>query len=152
MSELQVIVEHLNKEPFRLGLSLVAFDEKSNFELLQILNEVFTEIDTKHQVDLRNEADEQRAHRYLEFLQLLKFPLPRDVENFREALIHGDRQVLLPILHWALKNLQGHKKRAYLGRFLAPLNVPQEYFGNESKSVGLVCFFSLAVGLHTCAS
>ncbi|KAF1773389.1 Intraflagellar transport protein 81 [Phytophthora cactorum] len=49
MSELQLIVEHLNKEPFRLGLTLVAFDEKSNFELLQILHEVFVEIDpTRH--------------------------------------------------------------------------------------------------------
>lgn len=132
MSELKLIVEQLNKEPFRLGLTLVAFDEKSNFELLQILNEVFTEIDAKHNVDLRNEADEQRAYRYLEFLQLLKFPLPRDIDSFRDALIHGDRQVLYQILHWALKNLSGHKKRAYLGRFLAPLNVPQEYFGNES--------------------
>jgi intraflagellar transport protein 81 len=57
----------------------VAFDEKSNFELLQILNEVFTEIDSKHNVDLRKEADEQRAFRYLEFLQLLKFPLPQNM-------------------------------------------------------------------------
>ncbi|TYZ60263.1 hypothetical protein PybrP1_008494 [[Pythium] brassicae (nom. inval.)] len=134
MSELQLIVEQLNQEPFRLGLTLVAFDEKSNFELLQILNEVFAEIDAKHNVDLRSEADEQRALRYLEFLQLLKFPLPRDVEGFRDALVHGDRQALYPILHWALKNLAGHKKRAYLGRFLAPLNVPQEFFGNETLS------------------
>lgn len=131
MSELQAIVEHLNKEPFRLGLTLVGFDEKSNFELLQILNEVLTEIDSKHNVDLRAETDEMRAYRYLEFLQLLKFPLPRDVDTFREALIHGDRQVMYPILHWALKNLAGHKKRAYLGRYLAPLNVPQEFFGND---------------------
>ncbi|GLE05425.1 hypothetical protein PINS_up014438 [Pythium insidiosum] len=141
MSELQLIVEQLNKEPFRLGLTLVAFDEKSNFELLQILNEVFTEIDSKHNVDLRAEADEARALRYLEFLQLLKFPLPRDIDGFREALIHGDRQVLYPILHWALKALPAHKKRAYLGRFLAPLNVPQEFFGNEGASLA-----SLALG------
>lgn len=137
MSELQLIVEQLNKEPFRLGLTLVAFDEKSNFELLQLVNEVFIEIDqAKHNVDLRSEADEQRAGRYLEFLQLLKFPLPRDVGSFRDALVHGDRQALYPILHWALKNLAGHKKRAYLGRFLAPLNVPQEFFGNESAYSG----------------
>lgn len=44
----------------------------------------------------------------------------------------GDRQVVYAILHWALKSLPTHKKRAYLGRFLAPLNVPQEYFGDES--------------------
>ncbi|KAF4032172.1 Intraflagellar transport 81 calponin homology domain [Phytophthora infestans] len=134
MSELQLIVEHLNKEPFRLGLTLVAFDEKSNFELLQILHEVFVEIDpTRHSgVDLRAEADEARAQRYLEFLQLLKFPLPRDIDGFREALVHGDRQTIYTLLHWALKSLSAHQKRAYLGRFLAPLNVPQEYFGDGS--------------------
>ncbi|OWZ14741.1 Intraflagellar Transport Protein 81 [Phytophthora megakarya] len=134
MSELQLIVEHLNKEPFRLGLTLVAFDEKSNFELLQILHEVFVEIDPpRHSgVDLRAEADEVRAQRYLEFLQLLKFPLPRDVDGFRDALAHGDRQTIYTLLHWALKSLPAHQKRAYLGRFLAPLNVPQEYFGDGS--------------------
>ncbi|ETK73470.1 hypothetical protein F441_20023 [Phytophthora nicotianae CJ01A1] len=134
MSELQLIVENLNKEPFRLGLTLVAFDEKSNFELLQILHEVFVEIDpTRHSgVDLRAEADEVRAQRYLEFLQLLKFQLPRDLDGFREALAHGDRQTIYTLLHWALKSLPAHQKRAYLGRFLAPLNVPQEYFGDGS--------------------
>lgn len=132
MSELQLIVEQLNKEPFRLGLTLVGFDEKSNFELLQVLNDVLVEMDaSKHSVDLRRESDEARAMRYLEFLQLLKFPLPRDLEGFRDALMQGDRQVVYAILHWALKSLPTHKKRAYLGRFLAPLNVPQEYFGNE---------------------
>ncbi|ETO61871.1 hypothetical protein F444_20161 [Phytophthora nicotianae P1976] len=134
MSELQLIVENLNKGPFRLGLTLVAFDEKSNFELLQILHEVFVEIDpTRHSgVDLRAEADEVRAQRYLEFLQLLKFQLPRDLDGFREALAHGDRQTIYTLLHWALKSLPAHQKRAYLGRFLAPLNVPQEYFGDGS--------------------
>ncbi|KAG7388957.1 Intraflagellar transport protein 81 [Phytophthora boehmeriae] len=134
MTELQLIVECLNKEPFRLGLTLVAFDEKSNFELLQILQEVFVEIDpTRHSgVDLRAEADEARAQRYLEFLQLLKFPLPRDLDGFREALVHGDRQTIYSLMFWALKSLPAHQKRAYLGRFLAPLNVPQEYFGDGS--------------------
>lgn len=134
MSELQLIVEHLNKEPFRLGLTLVAFDEKSNFEMLQILNEVFIEIDpTRHSgVDLRAEADEVRAQRYLEFLQLLKFPLPRDIDGFREALAHGDRHAIETLLYWALKSLPAHQKRAYLGRFLAPLNIPQECFGDGS--------------------
>ncbi|CEG42166.1 uncharacterized protein PHALS_12463 [Plasmopara halstedii] len=134
MSELQFIVEHLNKKPFCLGLTLVAFDEKSNFELLQITHEVFVEIDpTRHSgVDLRAEADESRAQRYLEFLQLLKFPLPRDINGFREALAHGDRQTIDTLLYWALKSLPAHQKRAYLGRFLAPLNVPQEHFGDGS--------------------
>ena len=137
MSELQLIVEQLNKEPFRLGLTLVAFDEKSNFELLQILNQVLTEIDSKHNVDLRAETDEARVYRYMEFLQLMRFPLPRDLDGFREALLHGERQVLHSILYWALQSLQAHKTRAYLGRFLAPLNVPQDILGNDGMVLHL---------------
>lgn len=76
MSELQFIVDHLKKEPFKLDLTLVAFDEKNNFELLQILNTVFVHIDAKHAVDLRTEADDDRAARMLESLQLLRYPLP----------------------------------------------------------------------------
>ncbi|OQS07614.1 Intraflagellar Transport Protein 81 [Thraustotheca clavata] len=132
MSELQLIVEKLNKEPFNHNFTLVAFDEKSNFELLQILNEVFSAMDARHNIDLRDELDEQRTYRYMELLQLLKFQLPQDIEDFRENLTRGERMVVYPILYWALKNFPVHKKRAYLGRFLAPLQVPQEFLGNDT--------------------
>ncbi|OQR98409.1 Intraflagellar Transport Protein 81 [Achlya hypogyna] len=132
MSELQLIVEKLNKEPFNHNFTLVAFDEKSNFELLQILNEVFAEMDSRHNIDIRDELDEQRTYRYMELLQLLKYQLPPDLDGFREGLSHGERYVVYPILYWALKGFAVHKKRAYLGRFLAPLQVPQEFLGNES--------------------
>ncbi|KDO31490.1 hypothetical protein SPRG_04104 [Saprolegnia parasitica CBS 223.65] len=131
MSELQLIVEKLNKEPFNHNFTLVAFDEKSNFELLQILNEVFAAMDSRHNVDLRDELDEQRTYRYMELLQLLKYQLPPDLDGFREGLSHGERYVVYPILYWALKSFPVHKKRAYLGRFLAPLQVPQEFLGND---------------------
>ncbi|ETW10174.1 hypothetical protein H310_00544 [Aphanomyces invadans] len=132
MSEVQLIVEKLNKEPFNHNFTLVAFDEKSNFELLQVLNEVFAEMDSRHKIDIRDELDEQRTYRYMETLQLLKYQLPPDIESFREGLTHGERYVVYPILYWALKNFSAHKKRAYLGRFLAPLQVPQEFLGNDS--------------------
>ncbi|KAF0715670.1 hypothetical protein AaE_011282 [Aphanomyces astaci] len=132
MSEVQAIVEKLNKDPFNHNFTLVAFDEKSNFELLQVLNEVFAEMDSRHKIDIRDELDEQRTYRYMETLQLLKYQLPPDMDSFREGLSHGERYVVYPILYWALKNFNVHKKRAYLGRFLAPLQVPQEFLGNDS--------------------
>ena len=57
----------------------MAFDEKSNFELLQILNDVFVEMDSRHDVDLRDEPDEQRAYRMVEFLKLLKYPINQEL-------------------------------------------------------------------------
>nr|CCA19459.1 Intraflagellar Transport Protein 81 putative [Albugo laibachii Nc14] len=135
MSELQFIVDHLKKDPFKLDLSLVGFDEKNNFELLQILNTVFVQIDSKHAVDLRVETDHDRTARMLEFLQLLRYPLPSssgEIENFRDGLVQGDHGVVYPILHWALRNLAHHQKRAYLGKYLVSINVPQEFFMDQA--------------------
>lgn len=132
MSDLRFIVQRLNDAPFNKKLSLVAFDEKSNFELLQILNDVFVEMDSRHDVDLRDEPDEQRGYRMTEFLKLLKYPIPGDHEQFRENISRGGSHMLYPILQWALQNLAIHKKRAYLGRYLAPLQVPQEFLGDDA--------------------
>ncbi|KAF0696267.1 Aste57867_12965 [Aphanomyces stellatus] len=145
MTELQLIVEKLNKEPFNHNFTLVAFDEKSNFELLQVLNEVFAEMDSRHKVDIRDELDEQRTYRFMELLQLLKYQLPPDIDSFRDGLTHGERYVVYPVLYWALKNFPVHKKRAYLGRFLAPLQVPQEFLGNDCT----YCFRSTLLMVDT---
>lgn len=52
-------------------------------------------------------------------------------ELFREELTLGDRQVVYPILHWILKNLSMHQKRAYLGQYLKPVPVPSEFLMDE---------------------
>ena len=43
------IVARLNGEPFSMNLSLVTFDEKEPFELMEILNAVLAIVDTKQQ-------------------------------------------------------------------------------------------------------
>jgi len=60
----------------------VSFDEKSSSpaELLQLLNDVFAELDAKtHRVSAADEPPEIAGPRILGFLQLLKYPLPADV-------------------------------------------------------------------------
>lgn len=48
MSEqLKVIVEQLNKEPFKKNFNLITFDSLEPMQLLQILNDVLAEIDPK---------------------------------------------------------------------------------------------------------
>lgn len=48
MSEqLKFIVEQLNLEPFRKNLNLITFDSLEPMQLLQVLNDVLAEIDSK---------------------------------------------------------------------------------------------------------
>ena len=50
MSAQQFIVDRLNEPPFNMRLTLVAFDEKSPFELLEIVNAIMAQLSTEHQV------------------------------------------------------------------------------------------------------
>ncbi len=45
ITELKTIVDSLNAHPFRMNLTLVGFSNKSSTELLQIVNDVFTDLD-----------------------------------------------------------------------------------------------------------
>lgn len=45
--QLKFIVEQLNREPFNKNLNLITFDSVEPTQLLQILNDVLAEIDSK---------------------------------------------------------------------------------------------------------
>lgn len=59
----------------------VTFDEKASnaTELLQLVNDVFAELDRAHRVDVREEPPEAAGQRLVAFLQVLKYPLPADL-------------------------------------------------------------------------
>ena len=54
----------------------------------------------------------------------------------KATLAAGEKTAVYPILHWALQRLPGLKKRAYLARFLLPVDVPQEYLQVRGLGVG----------------
>lgn len=62
-SEIHVIVERLNDAPFNLQLTLAAFDEKSPFELLEVVNLVMGHLSDEHKIDLRDETPERTINR-----------------------------------------------------------------------------------------
>jgi intraflagellar transport protein 81 len=45
--QVKFIVERLNREPFKRNLNFISFDSISGNNLLQLLNDVFSEIDPK---------------------------------------------------------------------------------------------------------
>lgn len=73
--ELQFIVDRMNEPPFQMNLTMVAFDEKSPFELLEVVNEVMAQLSSQHRTDLRDETPEATATRMLDFLRVLNYKI-----------------------------------------------------------------------------
>ncbi|KAM4576996.1 intraflagellar transport protein 81 homolog [Odontesthes bonariensis] len=135
MSEqLKFIVEQLNRDPFKKNFNLITFDSLEPMQLLQILNDVLAEIDPKQAIDIREEMPEQTVKRMCSLLGMLKYKPPgnlSDVSSFRQGLVTGSKPVIHPILHWLLQRVPELKKRAYLARFLAKLEVPAEFLQDD---------------------
>uniref|UniRef100_A0A7R9UGH9 IFT81 calponin homology domain-containing protein n=1 Tax=Pinguiococcus pyrenoidosus TaxID=172671 RepID=A0A7R9UGH9_9STRA len=136
MAEIQAIVSKLNEAPFRMNLRLLDLDEKSPVELLEVLRVVLSELDPQHDVDPQTEDPEARVARTMTFLRLMKFQLPNNsseaAEKFRQGLLEGERNTVYNVLYWILERLPQLQKRAYLARYLAPIEVPQDYFQDEN--------------------
>ena len=93
------IVDRLNEPPFLMQLTMVAFDEKSPFELLEIVNNIMAQLSPQHRTDLRDETPETTANRMLEFLRVLnykivraKYPLTVNVWPVKNRLHHIHRR------------------------------------------------------------
>eukprot|EP01135_Chromosphaera_perkinsii_P007956 Nk52_evm28s1073 gene=Nk52_evmTU28s1073 len=136
MSEqVKFIIEWLNKDPLEKRLTLISFDELTPLELLQLLNDVFSELSPLQKADLRQEPPEDTVIRMLEFLRILKYKPSIDPTEFRQGLIQGDRPVVYPILAWIIEKFDDCKKRAYLARYLVPLDVPEDYLMEQDVNV-----------------
>ena len=133
--QVKFIVEKLNKEPFKKTLNFINFDNLQGNSLLQILNDVFAEIDPKQKVDIRDEGPEQTAVRMFNLLKVLKYRPPDDnINAFRNGLVTGDKVHIHPILKWGLEKLTELKKRAYLARFLVKVEISPEFLSDPNVS------------------
>ncbi|XP_029422467.1 intraflagellar transport protein 81 homolog isoform X6 [Nannospalax galili] len=133
--QIKFIVDNLNNEPFKKNYNLITFDSLGPMQLLQVLNDVLSEIDSKQDVDIREEMPEQTAKRMLSLLGILKYKPPgnaTDMSTFRQGLVIGSKPVIYPVLHWLLQRSNELKKRAYLARFLIKLEVPSEFLQDET--------------------
>ncbi|XP_076030655.1 intraflagellar transport protein 81 homolog [Oratosquilla oratoria] len=129
--EIKYIVGELNKAPYNRNYNLITFDGLTPEQLLQVLNDVFAEIDSKNRLDIREEEPEQMAVRMLGMLRILKYKPPdENLGNFRRDLVFGESHVIYPILHWLLERMDELKKRAYLAKYLVKLEVPSEILGD----------------------
>ena len=131
--QLRFIVDKLNTPPFSNKFNMVTFDALDTPSLHQVLNDVLAEISSEHRIDLRQEQFEQTAVRIFSFLKVLKYN-PNQGEGlnaFRQGLIEGDKTATYALLYWLLERMPDHKKRAYLSKYLAKIDIPAEFQQDE---------------------
>ena len=59
---MKYIVDRLNETPYNKNFNLISFDSLQSLQLLQILNDVMTEINPQMASDLRDEDPEARGN------------------------------------------------------------------------------------------
>lgn len=135
MSGISFIVDKLNQKPFSRDFTLVSFDELSPFELLELLNDVLVYLEPQvHNVDLREETtvDGATGTRIADFLRILQYSVPSNVDQFKQQLSRGDRNAIYPVLHYLLSRLEPMKTRAYLARYLKNVEIPPAFLHDET--------------------
>lgn len=132
MEKIALIVERLNGSPFNKGIStMTEFDSKSSLELLDLMCEIVKNIDPE-QEGIYKEPTEFRVRRIIQFLVVMKFNIPEDqMEDFSGLLLAGDKEILHTIMHWCLQRFDHLQKRAYLAKYLMPVDIPAEFLGED---------------------
>lgn len=111
-----------------MNLTLVDFDDKSPYELIELLNTVVGELDEEQKKEKHaNETPDEHNERVGGFLTILGFPAEHK-PNFK----HGDKKTVQNVLFWILQRPQDLKRIAYTAKFLVELQVPDEFQMDET--------------------
>lgn len=132
MEKIAFIVDRLNQPPFNKNIStMTELDSKLGSELVDLLCEVIVGADPD-QEPIFKEPFDFRVRRIMQFLQIMKFNIPEDhVEDFQNLLLNTDKEVLYTIMHWTLQRFEHIQKRAYLAKYLMPLDIPAEFLNED---------------------
>ena len=124
----QEIVAVLRRPPFNETLTLMSFEEKREYELLELIVKVMGMIDKSIKLDTNNTEECLKAT--FDFLKIVKFPYPSD-RQLQEDLARGDKRLLIQILHFLLTNLKALTKTYYVNKYITPVQISDEYQGDE---------------------
>ena len=125
---IQDIVAILKNPPFNETMTLFSFEEKKEYELLDLIIKVMGMIDKSVQLDNGDTAACLKA--VFEFLQILKFPYPSE-RQLQDDLARGDKRLLIQILHFLLTGLRTLSDKYYVNKFTSQINISQEYLGDD---------------------
>lgn len=110
---------------------MTELDSKTSLELLDLMCEIVCAIDPE-QEEIYKESTEFRIRRIIQFLVVMKFNIPEEqMEDFSNLLLDGDKEMLQTIMHWCLQRFEHLQKRAYLAKYLMPVEIPAEFFNED---------------------
>ncbi|KMS64510.1 hypothetical protein BVRB_019540 [Beta vulgaris subsp. vulgaris] len=104
MDELRSVVNELNKPPFSKGLTLVSLDQKTAPELLQLIIDVLSEMDSKMKLNVKHEQKDVAVYAITDFVAMLNYkPAVENRNDFQAQLNEDNRRVIHSLLHWLLR-------------------------------------------------
>ena len=127
--DIKEIVLLLNEPPFKENISLVGLEELSTFDLGDLVFKIFKYFDPDVNISAKNTQPQEIIFQVTQFLKILSYESDF-TPDWEQGLLNGDRKVIYPIQYYLLKNLTALKKRAYLAKFLVPLDIPEEFAGD----------------------
>ena len=133
MEKIAFIVDRLNAPPFSKGYSTMAeFDNINGFDLFNILCSIIVEIDAEQEA-IYKEPSEFQIQRIIHFLNIMKYSnsMMNDIEEFQGLLTIGDKNILNDIIYWLLSKYDTLQKRAYLAKYLLPIDIPPEFMNDD---------------------
>jgi intraflagellar transport protein 81 len=119
----------LNEPPFHENISLVGLDEMTTFDLGDLVFKIFKYLNPDININARQTQPQEIIFQVTEFLRILSYESEFSPE-WESGLLNGDRKIIYPIYYFLLKNAPALKKRAYLAKFLVPLDIPADYVGD----------------------
>ena len=124
----QEIVAVLKNPPFKQTLTLLSFEEKKEYELLELIVNALSLIEKNVKFDSDNTAANLKE--VFNFLRIVNFQYSSEVQ-LQEDLAKGDKRLLVQILHFILTKLDELKKKYYQNKYMAPIRVSDEYVGDD---------------------
>ena len=124
----QEIVAVLKNPPFNQTLTLLSFEEKKEYELLELIVNALSLIEKNVKFDSDNTAANLKE--VFNFLRTVNFQYSSEAQ-LQEDLAKGDKRLLVQILHFILTKLDELKKKYYQNKYMAPIRVSDEYVGDD---------------------
>ena len=97
---------------------------------------IVVKIDSE-QEPIYKEPIEFQIPRLINFLRVMKFDFgdmnsnPDLLDQYSNLLMSYDKDTLHDILYWCLQKFEPLQKRAYLAKFLLPIDVPPEFMNDD---------------------
>lgn len=133
MERIAFIVDALNSPPFSKGYgTLTELDSKSAYELLDLTAEIIVSIDPDQEF-VYKEPTEAKVQSILQFLKVMKFNMipEEQMDDFTVSLMNGHVDTFHIVMYWMLQKHEHLVKRAYLGKYLMPIDVPAEFLSED---------------------